>query len=234
YTVSTNNEFLKDYEKLNFNISVIKDKYPSITVKEHIDSTAINRKIYTGALSDDYGIKKLEVHYNAVGNDSLLKADIPIKGQNVDRFVYEFPTSNTLKESVAYEFYFEVTDNDGLRGGKTSKSQTFHYKKLSSRQLQDKQLENQQQTIDQLQNSVEESEIRKQQLEEINSVNKQKNQLNFNDKRRIDQFLSRQLQQNEMMEKFQNKLKENLNEFQKNNKEESEFNKLLKERLERR
>lgn len=234
YTVSTNNDFLKNYEKLNFNISVIKDKYPSITVKEHIDSTAINRKIYTGALSDDYGIKKLEVHYNAIGKDSLLKADIPIKGQTVDRFVYEFPTGITLKESVAYEFYFEVTDNDGLRGGKTSKSQTFHYKKLSSSQLQDKQLENQKQTINQLENSVEESEIRKQQLEQINSVNKQKNQLNFNDKRRIDEFLSRQLQQNEMMEKFQNKLKENLNEFQKNNKEESEFNKLLKERLERR
>lgn len=234
YTVSTSNKYLKDYEKLNFNISVIKDKYPSISVKEHIDSSAINRKIYTGALSDDYGIKKLEVHYNAIDNDSLFKADIPIKGKTVDRFVYEFPTGLRLKESVAYEFYFEVMDNDGLRGGKITKSQTFHYKKLSISELKEKQLENQKQTIDQLQNSVEESQVQKQQLKEINAINKQKNQLSFNDKQRINQFLSRQLQQNEMMEKFQNKLKENLSDFQKNNKEKSAFNELLRQRIERR
>jgi len=234
YTVSTSNDYLKNYEKLDFNIAVIKDKHPSITVKEHIDSTAINRKIYTGALSDDYGIRKLEVYYRPTGSDSLHSTEIQVNGQTVDRFVYEFPSGLNLKESVAYEFYFQVTDNDALRSGKVSKSQSFQYRKLSNSELQEKQLENQKQTIEQLQNSVEESEQQKQQLNEINAVNKQKNQLNFNDKKRIDQFLSRQLQQNEMMEKFQNKLNENLSEFQKNNKEKSEFNDLLKERLERR
>lgn len=234
YTVATSNEHLKNFEKLNFNIAVIKDKHPSIKVEEHIDSSAINRKIYTGAISDDYGIGKLEVHYKNLANDSLFTADIPVMGQTVDRFVYEFPMGLKIKESEDYEFYFQVTDNDALRGGKVSKSQRFHYRKLSNSELQDKQLENQKQTIDQLQNTIEESQLQKKQLNEINDINKQKNQLNFNDKKRIDQYLSRQLQQNEMMEKFQNKLSENLSQFQKNNDEKSEFNKLLKERLERR
>ncbi|EKF56780.1 hypothetical protein I215_01160 [Galbibacter marinus] len=234
YSVATSNDYLIDYEKLNFNLEVIKDQYPTITVKEHIDSSAVNRKIYTGSLSDDYGITKLEIFYKATDSDSLLKRNIPIIGQTVDRFVYEFPTGLTLKESVDYQYYFQVTDNDAIRGGKVSKSQQFHYRKLSHSELQQEQLKNQKQTIQQLQNTFEQSEEQKQQLNEINAINKQKNQLNFNDKKKIDQFLSRQLEQNQMMEKFQNKLIENLSEFQKTNKEKSQFNDLLKERLERR
>lgn len=233
YSVSTSNEHLKNHEKLAFKISVVKDRYPTISVKEHTDSTTINRKIYSGVLSDDYGIDKFEIHYRVKGSDSLLKAVIPIKKTTVDRFVYTFPGKLQLEASVPYEFHFELTDNDALRGGKTTKSKTFSYQKLSSSELQDKQLEVQKETINQLQNTIKQSETQKQQLKEINDVNKQKNQLNFNDKKRIDQFLSREQQQNEMMEKFQNKLKENLSEFQKQNQEESAQNKLLQERLER-
>src|SRR5690606_16815594 len=71
YSVATSNDYLKNFEKLNFNLSVIKDKHPTIAVEEHIDSSAINRKIYTGAISDDYGINKLEVYYKNLENDSL-------------------------------------------------------------------------------------------------------------------------------------------------------------------
>lgn len=234
YSVATSNEYLTNYEKLNFNLTVIKDQYPTISVKEHIDSSAINRKIYTGALSDDYAIEKLEIYYKSTENDQFLHADLPINKQNVDRFVYEFPTGLTLEESVDYQYYFQVTDNDALRGGKDSRSETFHYRKLTHSELQERQLENQKQTLDQLQKAIEQSNEQKNQLNEINALNKQKNQLNFNDKKTIDQFLARQLEQNQMMEKFQNKLRENLSEFQKTNKEKSEFNDLLKERLERR
>lgn len=234
YSVATSNEYLTNYEKLNFNLTVIKDQYPTISVKEHIDSSAINRKIYTGALSDDYAIEKLEIYYKSTENDQFLHADLPINKQNVDRFVYEFPTGLTLEESVDYQYYFQVTDNDALRGGKDARSETFHYRKLTHSELQERQLENQKQTLDQLQNAMEQSNEQKNQLNEINALNKQKNQLNFNDKKTIDQFLARQLEQNQMMEKFQNKLSENLSEFQKTNKEKSEFNDLLKERLERR
>lgn len=234
YSVATSNEYLTNYEKLNFNLTVIKDQYPTISVKEHIDSSAINRKIYTGALSDDYAIEKLEIYYKSTENDQFLHADLPINKQNVDRFVYEFPTGLTIEESVDYQYYFQVTDNDALRGGKDSRSETFHYRKLTHSELQERQLENQKQTLDQLQKAIEQSNEQKNQLNEINALNKQKNQLNFNDKKTIDQFLARQLEQNQMMEKFQNKLRENLSEFQKTNKEKSEFNDLLKERLERR
>src|SRR5690606_6769365 len=119
--------------------------------------------------------------YKNLETDSLNSAEIPVTGESVDRFVYEFPTGLVLEESVAYEFYFEVTDNDALRGGKVSKSQHFQYRKLSTSELQDAQLEHQKLTIDQLQNTIEESVQQKQQLNEINAINKQKNQLNFND-----------------------------------------------------
>src|SRR5690606_22565779 len=85
YTVATSNEYLTNFEKLNFNLTVIKDQYPTIKVKEHIDSSAINRKIYTGALSDDYAIEKLEIYYKSTENDQFLHADLPINKQIIDR-----------------------------------------------------------------------------------------------------------------------------------------------------
>ncbi|QLE03091.1 hypothetical protein HX109_05925 [Galbibacter sp. BG1] len=233
YTIATSNKNLKDYERLGYSLAVIKDQYPEITVNEKVDSTAINRKLYLGQVSDDYEVRSLKLVYYPTNTDSIKRANIPIKKGSFQEFGYDFPGNLPLKKGTSYEYYFEVTDNDALHGGKSSKSEVFSYRKLTDKEIKELQLAKQQENINDIQNSLSEIDKTDKELQEISETNKQKNQLNFNDKKKIDNFLERRQQQDQLMQRYQNELEKNLNDFQKENKEKSEFNELLQERLER-
>jgi len=84
YQISTSNDNLKDYEKLNYNIQVIKDEYPKITVKSDVDSVSRGPIQFVGQLSDDYGLSKLNiVYYDAENKEALKKQLIEIKKKNL-------------------------------------------------------------------------------------------------------------------------------------------------------
>ena len=65
----------------------------------------------------------------------------------------------------------------------------------------------------------------------MSRTQKEKDQLNFSDKKKLDNFIKRQKQQEEMMQNFNTRLKENLENFQKENTESDPFKEDLKERL---
>ncbi|MCM5662276.1 DUF4175 family protein [Galbibacter mesophilus] len=233
YSIATSNEFLKDYEKLGYSIAVVKDQYPEIKISERTDSTQLNRKLYLGQVSDDYAVKKVELVYFKQKSDSLQRLEITIKKGSFDEFGYAFPGDLNLEKGTSYEYYFEVTDNDAIHGGKSTKSSVFSYRKLTDSEVKELQLQQQQENIEDIQKSLNDANKSQKELQEITETNKQKSQLNFNDKKKIENYLERQQQQDEMMKRFHDELKENLEEFQKENKEESDFNELLQERLER-
>ncbi|TRZ46058.1 DUF4175 family protein [Robertkochia solimangrovi] len=234
YNISSANEEVSNYDKLEFRIDVTKDKSPDISVISKKDSTYNQEDIFVGEISDDYGISKLElVYYPSGSSDNSNKIKIPIKKGNYDRFIRTFPGTIALPPAVPYEFYFEVTDNDGLRGGKSTRSSIFTYRRLSKSEKQDLQLQEQQQTIDKIDHSLEKFEEHQKELNTINDQNKEKQDLNYTDRKNIENYLERQQQQEQMMQKFNQDLKKNLDEFNKENPEQREFNELLKERLER-
>ena len=234
YHISTSNKDLKNYENLGFSINVIKDEYPQINLKSAKDS--LNNQIiyFLGQISDDYGLSKLQlVYYPQEDQKSKAYKAIGINKSNFDQFTYSFPGDLTLIEGQDYSFYFEVYDNDALRKGKSTKSAVFNYRKLTKAETEKQQLEQQNETIKDLENSLEKLEENKEELDQISKTNKEKDELNFNDKKRIENFLKRQQQQDQMMQKFSDQLQQNLEEFQKEEEVDDEYKKLLEERLER-
>ncbi|WP_191858435.1 DUF4175 family protein [Hanstruepera ponticola] len=233
YAISTSNELLKDYEKLSFSIDVIKDDYPELNVKMEIDSIDQQSMYFFGQASDDYGLRKLQLVYYPISEiKQIKKVDIPIAKSNISEFISAFPNNLDLVDGEGYELYFQVFDNDALSNYKSTKSSVYYYRKLTKDEEEQKQLEQQNETIDDLNKSLEKIEEREKQLEEFSKTQKEKSELNFNDKKKLENFLQRQKQQEEMMQNFNKKLKENLEEFQKENDNEDQFKEDLKERLE--
>lgn len=230
YQLSTSNENIADYEKLEYRFDVIKDAYPTIKVKQVLDSLNLNTSYYIGEASDDYELKRIRlICYpdGAVENKQILELGEP--DANFNQFYYTFPSGLQLDAGKNYSFYFEATDNDGVHNGKTSKSQVFSTVLLDENQLKNKELESQQSIIDNLDKSLEKFKEQKETLKEINQNQKEKKQLDFNDQNQVKDFLKKQHHQEQMMEKFSKQLKENLNK----NEKEDEMSELLKERLER-
>lgn len=233
YALSTSNENLRDYEKLNYEIKLIPDENPEIEVEKKQDSVEEDVDYFFGRLSDDYGLRKLEIVYQPEKNARAAKRkSIAINRSNFDEFVYAFPGELDLEAGTPYKFYFRVWDNDAVNGSKAARSQSFHYRKMTAEEKQDKQLQNQQEAIQGMDKSLKEMRKSKKDWEDLDQMRKEKKQLDYNDKRELKQFMQEQKRQQKKMQQYSKKMKKNLEKFK--SKEDAEQRKeQLEDRLER-
>ncbi|MBQ0733731.1 DUF4175 family protein [Aquimarina celericrescens] len=233
YEISTSNDNVKNYENLSFNLNVIKDQFPELNLKSEKD-TVDNQTIYFfGRVSDDYGLSKLRlVYYKATDASKKVYENIPIEKASFDEFIFAFPSSLDVVSGVSYEFYFEVFDNDVFHNYKSTKSQVFDFRKLTEDELENKLLQKQNEAISGLNKSLDKFKKQEEELKSLSKLQKEKKRLDFNDKKKLEDFLNRQKQQEKMMQDFSKKLKDNLDQLDKK-KEEEPFKDALKEKLER-
>lgn len=232
YQIVTSNKSVKNYEKLSYAINVVKDQYPSIKVEMAPDSLKSKTNYVLGQISDDYGLSKLYIVYYPKEKLSAAKrGTIGIKKDIYDQFVFAFPSNLPIEEGVNYEYYFEIFDNDAIHNYKSSKSMVFSHRESTESEKQDQYLENQNQSIQGLEKALKAQDKQLNELEKLQNANKEKKELDYKDQQKINDFIKRQKQQEEMMKEFSEKMKENLEKFNPNkNDPEKE---LLKERLEK-
>ncbi|WP_439153102.1 hypothetical protein [Winogradskyella sp.] len=232
YSITTSNESLIDYENLSYNIDVVKDLYPELSIQVQVDSLDQQSLYFYGQANDDYGLSKLQlVYYPSDDESKKVVEPINISKSNFSEFVSAFPNQFNLEEGVSYQLYFEVFDNDALHSYKRTKSSVFNYRKLTKEEEEQKQLQEQNETIQDISKTFEKLKEQDKKLEEISKTQKEKESLNFNDKKKFEDFLKRQKQQEQLMKNFNKKLQDNLEEFQNEKKEEDQFKEDLKDRL---
>jgi len=233
YSLNTSNDNLKNYENLSFSIDVIRDEHPEMNLQMEVDSLDSQTLYFYGQVSDDYGLSHLQLVYYPSNDESRKEHEtLNISSSNFDEFVNVFPDQLNLEDGVSYDLYFEVFDNDAINNYKSTKSKVFNYRKLTQDEIKDEQLKEQSETIENLNNSLEKLEEQDKELQEFSKIQKEKAELNFNDKKKLENFLKRQKQQENILQNFNKKLKNNLEEFQKEDKKEDPFKEALKKRLE--
>ncbi|WP_317132855.1 DUF4175 family protein [Pseudotamlana haliotis] len=232
YTLSTSNKSLQNYENLGFNIGVVKDEYPEIRLKVEQDTVDLQSLYFYGQVSDDYGFSKLEmVYYPSEKPSEKQVVSMLVSKTNIGEFISAFPNNLQIESGILYELFFQVADNDRVNGVKFVKSQLVSYRKRTNAEEEHKSLQEQKESIQDLNKSLENFDVQEKQLEKLTKTQREKNQLNFNDKKQLQRFLKHQKQQDEMMKNFNKKLNDNLEEFQKENNEADPFKEDLKERL---
>ncbi|TVZ52647.1 DUF4175 family protein [Dokdonia sp. Hel_I_53] len=233
YEIRTSNEKLKNYERLVYTLQVVKDQYPKIELNSKRDTINEQQQYFYGTVSDDYGLSKLQLVYYPENSDKKFYDQISISSNNVDQFVYAFPNNLNLEKGVNYNYYFEIFDNDVLHNYKKTKSTVYSFVKLTREELEKKQLDNQEAVIKNFDKSLSKINDREKELQEITKTQKEKDKLTFNDQKKLENFLNRQEKQEALMKDFSKQLKQNLEEFQKDNDLNDEDKALLKDRLER-
>ncbi len=230
YQISTSNENVKGYEKLDYKLGVVKDAYPNIRVNQVLDSIDPNVSYYVGEVSDDYKVTSVRlICYSEKDPNNKQMINIASPSANFHQFYYTFPSGLKLAVGEAYSFYFEAIDNDAIHNGKHTKSRIFSTSLLNEDELRTRDLDFQESIIGEMDRSLIKLKEQKEALEEINTEQREKSQLNFNDQNQISDFLKKQRQQENLMKKFSKELSENLDKDLKNEEKSA----LLKERLER-
>ncbi len=233
YQIASSNKNLKDYENLQFSVDVVKDESPLISVTSDIDSISRGTAQFAGQISDDYGLKKLQiVYYDEANPQNPQTFDLQITKENIQTFFYQFPDGLYLDKGVNYELYFQVFDNDAVNGNKTAKSKVFNYRNKTAEEVEEELLQEQKNTINNLENSILQQNKQQKELEKIkNDIQNRKN-LKWTDKKKVQNFVKRQNQYKQMMQRQTDKLQENLDEKKEENENLQNKKEELKKRIE--
>lgn len=230
YQILTSNANVKNYEKLNYQISVVNDQFPTISVNNAPDSLKMDKSYVLGQISDDYGLYKLQiVYYPKNKPESAKRGTIAVKSNLYDQFIFAFPSSLPVEQGVSYEYYFEVFDNDAIHNFKSTKSFVFSNRIATDEEQEDQDLLQQNDNINSLEKSLKNQDKQISELDKLQKSGKEKETLEFKDQQKINDFIKRQNQQDKMMQEFAKKMKENLDKTKTDKKDE--FKEELQKRL---
>jgi len=177
-------------DSVQFHIHVIHDAYPTIRVEEVKDSVSESLRFFSGVVHDDYGLTSLDFVYSIVSKDGKQRTErMSVRSVSGLEVPFDFGV-DFMREKIQLEdkieYYFVVTDNDGVNGRKSTRSQTFVYKLPTLEELNEKREEVQEQNKQNLSDLLKQSqqfqkEIDRLQKELLNAKAsdwKQKNQIN--------------------------------------------------------
>jgi hypothetical protein len=232
YQIVTSNTKIQNYEKLNYQITVVKDQFPAISVGNAPDSLKIDKSYLLGQVSDDYGLSKLQVvYYPKDKPTSAKKATIAVKRDVYDQFVFAFPSNLPVEEGVSYEYYFEIFDNDAFHNYKSTKSSVFSNRIATQSEKEDQLLQQQNDNITSMEKSLKTQDKQLNEMDKLQKMGKEKDNLEFKEQQKVEDFLNKQKQQDELMKNFAEKMKENLDKVKTEKKDE--VKELLKDRLDK-
>ena len=213
YEIRSSNEHLKEFETLSYQLEVVTDEFPKIFVQSDIDSVSRGPVQFLGQLTDDYGISRLQIVAKDIENGQQSIGRINTEYSDFEEFFYVFPEGILLEEGRTFELYFEVFDNDAIKGPKKTVSQTFRYRNKTFQEEEEEILEEQKQGIEEAEKSKESAEQLEKSLEEFSKKLKNKEETDWNDKKQLEEFLERQKRYQEMMDKNAEMMKENLDDM---------------------
>ncbi|MBR0074070.1 MAG: hypothetical protein IJP95_09570, partial [Bacteroidales bacterium] len=219
YGFFTSNSYVKSSDTLLYTITTIPDVTPMIAVSELRDSLRYDRVFFRGQIKDDYGFSRLAFTLEKSSPQSSQKIvqtyNLALqKGVSAQEFYYILNVNELqLAKGETLEYYFEVWDNDGIHGPKSTKSQVFQMRMPTEQEVQN-QIDANNESI---QNTGEQSmsEIKKtqQEIDELMRKLVDKKELNWQDKKDLEQLAKKQKQLKKDIARMQEQIRQN-NAFQ--------------------
>lgn len=227
YKIQAENKVANIDEVLAFNVNVIADEYPQIKVTNFVDSINPFMLYHSGIIADDYGFKKLNFYFFNEDTSGVINIPIP-KNLYKHKFNHSLNAKDlNLSKSDAFEYYFEVFDNDGIQGSKSTKSSTRSFSLPSKNNVEKLIADNNKDIKKRLDDNLAEAEKLQQEFDEIRKMMLEKKRMDWQDKARINDFLQNQKSFEQEIEQLQ--FEQQKNTFQKEQLTEQEQSILQKQ-----
>ncbi len=214
YQLAAANSIVGTKDTLTYQINVIKDAYPRIIQEEVKDSLNTKQRYFGGTISDDHGLRSLAFVYIITDSDGETEKGsekISIGSQSVQEFYFskDFNELN-IQPGARVDYYFEVWDNDGVNGSKSSTSERMTYEAPTLEELDDQRKQTSENVKEKLEKSIEDAAELQKELQELNKELLQKDELNWQDKKRIEDVLNKQKQIENQINELNQQRKESL------------------------
>lgn len=197
YSVLNKNKYMTGKDTLTDEVVVVKDMYPDIYVQSQMDSTYNDRIYFKGNIRDDYGLTKLQFVYSKLDKNNKVissKNVIPIgiqHGVTIQDFYYYFDQNMlNLNPGEKIEYYFQVFDNDGVNGSKSTKSSVQVYSVRSLEEIEKDIEKSEEQTKSDYNDLLKESKDLAKEIEKMQQKMMQQKELSWQDKKNLEKLMN--------------------------------------------
>ncbi|MBK8489991.1 MAG: DUF4175 domain-containing protein [Saprospirales bacterium] len=233
YKLFISNEYLPDADSVGYSISVVPDEYPSISVEKFEDSTDTKLYYFVGEASDDYGLLSLSFNYRIArykGEQEQLQS---IKLRQPDGKAIQYTYSWDLEQidlnpGDQVTYFFEVFDNDGIKGSKSSRTNLMVYAMPTVEEFEELTDENNEEIKDRLKDALKESKKVQEEMKDLREKLLQEKEMDWQKRKELERLLNRQKELLQQIEQAKQAFEEN----QKNQEEISKTDESIKEKQE--
>lgn len=233
YSVRTTNTRHNNSDSMQYTINVLPDAFPAISVDEKRDSLSGKQLFFIGDATDDHGLTKLAFHYTITRAEQKQQSPmqtrlLPIDKKDVStRFYHQLNLNETgLMPGDEISYYFEVWDNDGVHGAKSTKSAEKTIKAPSEKELEEKTEAGSSALKEKMEEAMKDAKTMQKEMKDLERKMLEKKELTWEEKKKMEQLLERQKQ---LAAKLNDIKKQN----EKLNKEEAEYKKQQEEILQK-
>jgi hypothetical protein len=230
--VKTQNAALQNEDSMQYFITVIPDAFPTITVEEKKDSNTEKDIFFIGDAADDNGLLRLAFKYQLTRFEQTKPEATKTQWLSLEkglstRFYHQVNLSKIgLQTGDKLSYYFEVWDNDGVHGSKSTKTAIRELKSATEKELEEKADAGSSALKDKMERAIQEAKTLQKELKELERKMVEKKELSWEEKKKVEKLLE---QQKELAQKLNEIRKEN----EKLNKEEANYKKQAEQVLDK-
>ncbi|GAB3230559.1 ATPase [Hymenobacter seoulensis] len=215
YSVHLRNAASPNRDPIEYQLTVIPDLVPEVTLEAFQDSTSLRYLALGGNVRDDYGLSRLQLHYRVLSkgrpNAGYQTRALPLGSGPSQSYAYQWDVRPlNLRPGDRLEYFVQVWDNDGVHGPKAARSRTAEFRLPNRTELR-QQLASQSQAVQsQLSQAAQESKKMERELAKAEDKLKVKRDLNFQDRKQLKDMLD----QKQQMDQALNDLKRQFEQLQ--------------------
>jgi hypothetical protein len=200
YSVIIGNQYFSNRDSLSYLINVVPDLYPSISVEEFKDSIYDNRLYYQGTVKDDYGLSRLVFAWSvSKAGSQNTTPDIKTREVALDKALLQqqffyFMDMSTLfiQPGDEVKYYFEIWDNDGVNGNKSTRSDIRVFKIPTLDEIEKMTEKKNDDIKDKMESVIKQSQNLQKQVEEMQKKMVDKKEVGWQEKQTLQQLLDKQ------------------------------------------
>ncbi|MGC4021988.1 MAG: hypothetical protein QM734_08605 [Cyclobacteriaceae bacterium] len=190
YSITLKNNSGNSDGRISYSIDVVKDQFPQIIVENFRDSILYKSILLGGQIKDDYGLTELRLIYQI--NESTEKHFIKMPiAKSVQQSFYHLWKLDSLQLSPGdkLNYYFEVWDNDGVNGRKSTRSADYVFALPSKEELKTIVSDQQQLTESKIDQGVEKAKELKKSIDEAQQKLRSKTSLDWQEKKLLEDLI---------------------------------------------
>lgn len=194
----------------------IRDEYPVISVTETKDTLGDGLRYFSGNISDDYGLISLIFVYKVFSKDGKIRevrmSVISPRGTDLPfDFGVDFRREK-LEIEDRIEYYFIVSDNDGVNGVKSSRSEVFTYQLPTLSELNVAREEDQEKTKEDLIALLNRTKEFQKNIERLKKEIMNSKSIDWKAKNQLDKLKADQTELNMAIQNLQQRMEKSLQE----------------------